>query len=121
MKCLAWLIAVRAGLSVFGYYRIKQFVQVPAKGEPSPHHARNVARRIARLAKFVPAASCLTQALALQAILARQGHPSVVRIGVAKSDNEEFAAHAWVECGGYVVLGHSTTNIADFTHIAKLT
>jgi hypothetical protein len=52
----------------------------------------------------VPAATCLTQSLALQFLLARSGFPSSVRIGVAKNDQRNFQAHAWVVCGDQVLL-----------------
>jgi hypothetical protein len=55
-------------------------------------------------ARFVPAATCLTQALALQSLLLETGHPSTIRIGVAK-DNKGFAAHAWVESGAHILIG----------------
>ena len=46
--------------------------------------------------RFVPQATCLTQALALQRLLARSGYHSSVQIGVRLADGR-FAAHAWVE------------------------
>ena len=48
----------------------------------------------------VPAATCLTQSLALQFLLTRSGRPSSLRIGVAKNAQSGFLAHAWVDhCG----------------------
>ena len=60
----------------------------------------HVAGRVHRIARFVPAASCLTRALATQILLAWQGQPSEVRYG-ARHDAEGFAAHAWVEVDGH--------------------
>ena len=54
--------------------------------------------------RFVPGASCLTQAIAAQAILARSGIASQVEIGVSKNESR-FQAHAWVVCQGKIVLG----------------
>jgi hypothetical protein len=51
--------------------------------------------------------SCLNQALAAQVLLARRGHPALVRIGVARGEGGRFQAHAWVESGGEVVVGGS--------------
>lgn len=42
------------------------------------------------------AASCLVRAIVLHAVLARQGHASVVVIGAAR-DLDRMRAHAWVE------------------------
>ena len=43
--------------------------------------------------------SCLERSLALWWLLGRQGIASQLRIGV-RTDNQKFAAHAWVECQG---------------------
>lgn len=43
--------------------------------------------------------TCLEESLALWWLLGRQGIAARVRIG-ARKVNEQFEAHAWVECGG---------------------
>jgi hypothetical protein len=55
--------------------------------------------------RYVPEATCLTQALAAQALLGCFGHPAKLRIGVVRGDGEKLLAHAWVEIQGKVVLG----------------
>ena len=62
------------------------------------------AHRIARVARWVPGASCLTQALAARCLLAWLGHTSVVRYGVRPSP-AGLEAHAWLEHDGVVLLG----------------
>ena len=54
--------------------------------------------------RYVPRATCLTQAVAVQALLAQAGRDSHVEIGVAK-DAGKFEAHAWVVCGDRIVIG----------------
>ena len=56
-------------------------------------------------ARRIPRASCLTQALVLQHLMARAGKRAELHIGVAKESGRGFEAHAWVEYGGSVVLG----------------
>jgi hypothetical protein len=51
-----------------------------------------------------PSATCLTQALAVQVLLARRGYPALLHIGVARGE-KELKAHAWVESEGEVVIG----------------
>lgn len=51
--------------------------------------------------------NCLVQALTGRILLQRRGIPSDLRIGVAKKNGERLDAHAWLECGGAVVLGGS--------------
>lgn len=86
---------------------------------------------VRRAAWLVPKASCLTQAMALQMMLAQRGHHCAVCIGVerraAAPENEiggtapklqpnplargsdvadgKFRAHAWVEWHGRVLIG----------------
>jgi hypothetical protein len=56
-------------------------------------------------ARRIPGATCLTQALALQWLLARAGHNASIRMGVAKDGARGFEAHAWVESNGEILLG----------------
>jgi hypothetical protein len=63
-----------------------------------------VARAVQRVARRIPRASCLTQALAAQLLLARQGTTSELCIGVTRTTGE-FTAHAWVEIEGSIVSG----------------
>ena len=65
------------------------------------------AHAVKRAARFIPRASCLTQALALQVILAREGEPSALVLGVDAVPNgrKRFEAHAWIEWRGRVVIG----------------
>lgn len=67
--------------------------------------------------RYVPQVTCLTQALALQVLLARRGHLARLRIGVLRDEERQLRAHAWVECEGKVVLGGSErgyTALPDF-------
>ena len=61
-----------------------------------------VAAATRRLRKETP---CLTQALAVHLFLRRRGLPAQLRIGVAKDDQGELRAHAWVESNQEVVIG----------------
>ena len=69
--------------------------------------------------RHVPAATCLTQALATQVLLGRRGCPTTLRIGVARGERGEFQAHAWVEYQGRVVIGGSDAP-SRFTPLASL-
>ena len=57
------------------------------------------------VSRYLPYATCLTQAMAAQALLFRSGFPAELEIGVAKDDDHHLRAHAWVVCYGQVVLG----------------
>jgi hypothetical protein len=56
-------------------------------------------------ARRVPFASCLTQALALDALLTEVDLEASVVIGVARRPDGSFEAHAWVEHEGRVLIG----------------
>jgi hypothetical protein len=56
------------------------------------------------VSRYVPLATCLTQSMAAQILLARSGHSPSLRIGVLRADGK-FKAHAWVECAGRIVIG----------------
>lgn len=58
----------------------------------------------------IPGASCLVQALAARLLLARYGHDSALRIGVARPNREDLEAHAWIEVGGVPVIGGRDSN-----------
>jgi transglutaminase superfamily protein len=60
---------------------------------------------VAAASRRVPRATCLTQALALQALLGREGYESDLHIGVAKAPDGAFEAHAWLASGGRVLIG----------------
>jgi hypothetical protein len=65
--------------------------------------------------QYIPKATCLTQAVALQALLTRAGHEARIEIGVARAESG-FEAHAWVSCGDQVVIGGP-----DVTRYERLT
>ena len=72
--------------------------------EPQPKVGRlvwavNVASRM------VPAVTCLVRALAARWLFANHGYPATVRIGVSRSSENGFAAHAWLEHEGNVLPG----------------
>jgi hypothetical protein len=64
-----------------------------------------VVEAVRRASRHVPRATCLTQAIASEIMLARHGHSSNLRIGVTKDAKGVFGAHAWLEVQGRVVIG----------------
>jgi hypothetical protein len=115
----AALSMVRAtiGLRLHGFDKMRQRAQMPSRrshGWCGPPPRRTVAppppERIAWAVRAVGVATprgsnCLVRALATQAMLARYGYPSELKIGVRKSEDGAFAAHAWLECAGAVIIG----------------
>jgi hypothetical protein len=55
-------------------------------------------------ARRMKSATCLCKALALQRLLARNGHDSELRIGADRPDGK-FTAHAWLVHRGRLLIG----------------
>lgn len=64
-----------------------------------------VAWAVSTVAARVPRATCLTQALAAQVLLAHLGERSALCIGVAHDERRGVRGHAWLEHRGRVVIG----------------
>jgi len=72
------------------------------KQSPSPE---KFSWAVVAVSRYVPSATCLAQALTLQALLSREGIHSDLGIGVARDDATGITAHAWVEIDGTVIIG----------------
>jgi hypothetical protein len=60
---------------------------------------------VSSVSPYVPSATCLAQALTLQALLSREGIHSDLGIGVARDDTSGIIAHAWLEIDGIIIIG----------------
>lgn len=63
--------------------------------------------------------TCLTNALAAQALLGRYGYPATLRIGASRQDGG-LIAHAWVERNGDVVIGGPASVVAQYSPFPNL-
>jgi hypothetical protein len=114
-RCLAVVGAVRLALTLSSYNRVRGLVtRLDARRDADVSDLRRIAWGVAAAARLVPGASCLTQALAGQYLLARQGNASKISIGIEKGTGSELRAHAWLMSGNHIVLGGS---INGFTHL----
>lgn len=64
-----------------------------------------IAWAVTTAARYVPGATCLTQALAAQRLHTRSGCATELRLGATKGPDDVFRAHAWLERGDRVVVG----------------
>ncbi len=112
-RCLLVVAAVRLALTFLSYNRIRTMVtRLNARQCASMGELRLVAWGVAAAARFVPRATCLTQALSGQYILARQGNASNIRIGIERDTGEQLKAHAWLVSDDHIVLGGSVDGFA---------
>lgn len=114
-RCLLVVVTVRLGLTLFSYNRVRGVVtRLNARQCASMGELRLVAWGVAAAARFVPGATCLTQALSGQYLLARKGNASNIRIGIERGTGEQLKAHAWLVSDNQIVLGGS---IDGFAHL----
>lgn len=97
--------AVRLALWLLPYDKVRAYLKRP---QPVSKHSQPpaiVVRFVAAASQFIPAATCLTRAVAAQLLLRRNGHDASLQIGVSKKASDTLLAHAWVESGGVIVIG----------------
>lgn len=120
LRCLALLALVRTGLTVSSYKLLAgKLVNREAAGEASAGQLARVAWGIDRAARFVPGATCLTQALSGQILLSRQGVASSIRLGIDRNKTENIEAHAWLVSGDRVVLGGTEQSLERYTPLTE--
>lgn len=121
LNCLVVVAAVRIGLTMFGFSLVDRLTRRIAahKSARSADMAR-VASGVEAAARRVPGASCLTQALAGRALLARLGQRSTIRIGIDRHSPGALRAHAWLICDGVIVLGGPPSSLDAFNHLVDL-
>jgi hypothetical protein len=103
------LSAVRIGLVALPFATVRGIVARRYRrieDKPSRPTLERVTWAIEAASHYVPGGSnCLVRALASEYVLGRLGYPCELKIGVAKGAAGEFAAHAWLESEGRVVIG----------------
>ena len=103
------LLQVRIKLWTSTYKETRSWLEKRASvGSPvksDQQHAETIARFVSAASRFVPEASCLTQALAGESLLRGSGLEPSLHIGVKKDNNDLFEAHAWLELGEIKLIG----------------
>ena len=118
-EATALLVFVRLGLSFSSLQVLQHRLLRANPPRRAPAQPARIAWMVRNAARPVPGASCLTQALAYQAMLHRRGVRSELKLGVKHDQQGKFAAHAWVSVGGQVLLGGSTQEVSAFAPIAE--
>jgi hypothetical protein len=121
LRCLGVVTATRIGLTLLSFKVLRRWMQTAeAVAEASVEEERRVAWGVHHAARLVPAATCLTQALAGQFLLGRMGYRTRIRVGVVKAEDGRLLAHAWLLSCGRVVLGGSDANVERYTPLVDL-
>ena len=117
------VLVVRLGLWTTRYQRIRAALVRACPSDPQVERRVTVARithAVARIAKFIPDASCLTQTISCQAMLSWKGIPSTITMGLKKDAEGAFKAHAWLTWNDQVVLEGNEGTVLDFAKILDL-
>lgn len=118
LRCVFVVSAVRLGLTFLSYNWLRRRINVKDAVAPGNlEELRRVAWGVAAASRLVPQATCLTQALAGQYLLAAAGKYSKIQIGIERGTGSELRAHAWLVSGDHIVLGGSAKSLARFTHL----
>jgi hypothetical protein len=111
LKSVLLLWAVRLGLWLIPLPTLRRLLAKLRPAKPIfPKENSNIEKiiwAVAVASRYVPAATCLTQALAGQILLSQHGEPALLHIGVAKNEAGKLEGHAWVESRGRIVIGDS--------------
>lgn len=114
----AWVVlaGTRTLLWLLPFERVASLIPMrttDAHGFPDWIQAGRLSWAVHVASRYVPVATCLSQAMALQILLHREGIGAELKIGVAKDKQGGVAAHAWVESRGRVLIG-SLPNLLSF-------
>lgn len=123
LLCAAVVVLVRVGLWTIRYQTLRRWLVRCCPPDPQPHRIATVARitrSVARVARLVPDASCLTQTIAAQALLSWKGLPSTIAIGLRKGPRDTLEAHAWLVWNGGIVLQGDDTTPQDYARVLDL-
>lgn len=125
---LPLVAAMRVGLTFVGYRRLERLLarfprrvtrdRRPRRGLAAAYSAQ-VGWAVTAAARFVPCATCLTQAVAARWLLARMGRPAQLSIGVAPRPEGGIEAHAWLISEDRIVTGGPPAAIARYTVITR--
>jgi hypothetical protein len=103
-RAATWVVAARLALWALPYRRTRDLAERLGRAHRRGPAPDRTAWAVEATARRIPTASCLTQALAADVMLRRDGHRPQIHIGVSK-DRAAFEAHAWLELDGRVLVG----------------
>jgi len=106
---LVVLTLIRVGLWIIPFRMLQRLLgylfSPPKKAKQPSLPPEKVAWAVRAASRYVPSATCLAQALTVQALLTHHGIRSDLAIGVAREGESPITAHAWLEINGVVIIG----------------
>ena len=98
---------IRLGLWLLPFHWLQPLLPIRQNSSSSCVPVPDLIRSILWAKRRVPQATCLTQALTGQVLLAQKGYASRLWLGVTKDPKGKLMAHAWLEHENSVILGES--------------
>jgi hypothetical protein len=112
LEAALWLGIARLAILLIPFRWIalllgKHMAESPVSMEPTHRSlAEHVSWAIRTASRHVPWKSrCLVQAMAVKGMLRLRGIPSTIYMGLAKDEDDNLKAHAWLRSGDMVVVG----------------
>ncbi|AFZ26451.1 hypothetical protein Cylst_4359 [Cylindrospermum stagnale PCC 7417] len=117
------LLLVRLGLFLLSFKTLQKLLSSISNAKPKcqeKHHISidKIIWAVEVSSHYMPGVKCLARALTCQFFMSRHGYTSNLCIGVAKGEQGELKAHAWLENQGQVVIGN-VTNLSNFSQLAS--
>ncbi|MBD2513107.1 lasso peptide biosynthesis B2 protein [Nostoc muscorum FACHB-395] len=115
------LTLVRLGLWLLSFKTLYQLLLRLSNAKPKyqeKHHIsiETIIWAVEVSSHYMLGVKCLARALTCQVFMSRHGYTSNLCIGVAKGQEGELKAHAWLENQGQVVIG----DVADLPNFSQL-
>ncbi len=106
VRALTTVARIRVALWAKRFASIRsQIVDLEATAPAALDDLRQIAWSVTATAKLVPQATCLTQALAGQTLLAQRGLASTVQLSISQNTGTDLRPHAWLLSDDIIVLG----------------
>ena len=106
-RALFLVSAIRLGLCLLPFRVLQRFTQKENRSSNAAYSVSQYVWAVRAVSRYVPGATCLTQALAAQALLTQSGRDSHIEFAVKKDERRRFLAHAWLVCGEHIVIGRA--------------
>ncbi len=114
------LILIRVGLQFIQFKTLRnQLTKLSQPQNTQPVSVYKIVWAITMVSPYIAGVKCLARAMATQVMLSKRGYSNQLRIGVAKDQQGQFIAHAWVESRGRTVMG-GLGNMAKYYNIMSL-
>jgi hypothetical protein len=126
VQAIVAVTSTRFALRILPLSRIRRTIwRVFSAERPLPVMRRcsqdQVIRAVVSAGKHSPiGTTCLATALVGQALLHRHGYIVELRLGVRRDSAGKFAAHAWLERQGTVVLGGPTAVVRSYSRFPEM-